>query len=105
MEFVELPSFTKAVQEEKAEEQLQKLQNELIANPEKGDLIRNTGGFRKVRMPLPGMGKSGGARVIYYYLVDDSQILLAMLYKKTDRDTLSHDQEVALKGLAAQLKG
>ena len=38
----------------------------LAASPEVGDLIPGTGGLRKVRVPLAGRGKRGGARVIYY---------------------------------------
>ena len=37
------------------------------ANPEAGEIIRESGGVRKVRWALHGMGKRGGARVIYYY--------------------------------------
>jgi hypothetical protein len=37
------------------------------ANPEAGEIIRETGGVRKIRWALAGRGKRGGARVIYYY--------------------------------------
>jgi hypothetical protein len=36
-------------------------------NPEAGEIIPETGGVRKIRWALEGMGKRGGARVIYYY--------------------------------------
>jgi hypothetical protein len=75
MEFIELASFTEEVQAIGAEESLRKLQVELLANPEKGDLIQGTGGFRKVRMNLPGRGKSGSARIIYLYLKTRNCIL------------------------------
>lgn len=39
----------------------------LAADLECGDLIRGTGGFRKVRVARKGMGKSGGARVVYIW--------------------------------------
>jgi mRNA-degrading endonuclease RelE of RelBE toxin-antitoxin system len=104
MEFIELASFTEEVQAVGAEESLQKLQLELLANPEKGDLIQGTGGFRKVRMNLPRRGKSGGARVIYLYLKIQNRILLVDIYKKTDRDTLSHEQKRWLKAFALILK-
>jgi hypothetical protein len=104
MEFIELASFTEEVQAIGAEESLRKLQVELLANPEKGDLIQGTGGFRKVRMNLPGRGKSGSARIIYLYLKTRNCILLADIYRKTDRDTLSHQQKRWLKALALILK-
>jgi hypothetical protein len=40
------------------------LQNELLRDPFKGNLVKGTGGARKITMKLAGKGKSGGARVI-----------------------------------------
>jgi mRNA-degrading endonuclease RelE of RelBE toxin-antitoxin system len=54
-------------------------QNELQYNPEKGAIIKGAGGVRKVRMRLPGRGKSGGARVIYLYLENHAVIYLLTL--------------------------
>jgi len=48
----------------------------LVADPKAGDLIPGATGLRKIRRPLTGRGKRGGARVIYYHLVSDHQILL-----------------------------
>jgi hypothetical protein len=96
--------FTEEVQAIGAEESLAKVQLELLANPEKGDLIQGTGGFRKVRMNLPRRGKSGSARVIYMYLRSGSRIIFADIYKKSDRDTLSHEQKTRLRAIAQILK-
>lgn len=104
MEFVELPLFTEAVAEARAEESLRRLQLELLDNPGKGALIQDTGGFRKVRMSLPGKGKSGSARVIYIHFASKRKIYLVMFYKKANRDTLSHRQKEALRRLSQQLR-
>jgi hypothetical protein len=41
---------------------------EFIArNPEAGDIIPETNGVRKIRWARSGIGKRGGARVIYFY--------------------------------------
>jgi hypothetical protein len=104
MEFIELPNFTRSIEAMGAEEAYRKLQLELIANPEKGDLIQGTGGFRKVRMALKDRGKSGSTRVIYLYFLSAQIIVLGMIYKKSDRDTLSHDQKKSLRAIADQLK-
>lgn len=37
------------------------------ANPDAGDVIPEAGGVRKLRWALPGVGKRGGARVIYLF--------------------------------------
>ena len=48
--FVELPTFTKLWEENNlTQQELKDLQNEILKDPEKGDLIRNGGGFRKIR--------------------------------------------------------
>ena len=60
----------------------------IAANPQAGDLIRGSGGCRKVRWSTTGQGKSGGARVIYFN-ADDTTIWLLIVYKKAKFDNLS----------------
>jgi hypothetical protein len=60
--------------------------------------------FRKARMRLAGVGKSGGARVIYLYLADHHVIFLATLYKKSKRETLTDDEKQDLKEAARRIK-
>ena len=64
-------------------------QSELLRHPDKGDVIPQSGGLRKVRMRLPGRGKSGGARVIYLHLPKHDTIVLFYLYTKAQRENLS----------------
>ena len=71
------------------------LQNVLVENPERGDIIKGGGGIRKLRHALPGRGKSGGVRVIYYWLRDDGQIYMLLIYPKSKKDDLT-DRETAL---------
>ncbi|CAN7375637.1 transcriptional regulator [Caballeronia sp. LjRoot34] len=60
----------------------------LANNPLSGDVVPGTGGLRKVRWSRPGMGKRGGARVIYYNLLDDGCIWLLIAYTKAKFDNL-----------------
>ncbi|BCQ23361.1 transcriptional regulator [Caballeronia sp. NK8] len=60
----------------------------LANNPLAGAVIPGTGGLRKVRWTTPGKGKRGGARVIYYNLLDDGEIWLLIAYSKTKFDNL-----------------
>jgi hypothetical protein len=66
MLFIETPVFTRQIKALVDDDAYGELQRLLGAHPEIGDLIEDTGGLRKVRMALPGRGKRGGARVIYY---------------------------------------
>jgi hypothetical protein len=58
-------------------------------NPLVGDVIKDSGGLRKVRWARQGMGKSSGARVIYFNQLDDGLIVLLTEYAKSVNDSLS----------------
>ncbi len=75
------------------------LQSFLAGEPEAGDVMPGTGGFRKLRWadPRRGKGKRGGLRVIYYYLSTDAQIWLVTLYGKGEVADLSATDKRALK--------
>ena len=69
----------------------------LARRPKAGRIIQGTGGLRKVRFARPGKGKSGGARVIYYYRNDTRPILLLLIYAKANQDNLTDAQKAQLK--------
>ncbi|MHB1667617.1 type II toxin-antitoxin system RelE/ParE family toxin [Thiomonas sp.] len=71
------------------------MQNLILENPERGDLIVGGGGLRKLRYALPGRGKSGGMRTIYYWRHDAHQVLMLVAYPKSEKDDLS-DVELAI---------
>jgi len=60
--FIETKLFTRLIGDYMSDEEYLVLQNALMANPEAGDLIRGSGGVRKVRWSLTGRGKRGGRR-------------------------------------------
>ncbi len=95
MEFIETPTFTRSLLELLPDDEYANLQSVLMEKPDLGDLIRGGGGIRKLRYALPGRGKSGGVRVIYYWLRDDGQIYMLLIYPKSKKDDLT-DREVAL---------
>ena len=99
MEFVEAPPFTRHLPEYLSEDAYQDLQTRLAANPEVGDLMPGTGGFRKVRWAdaWRGKGRRGGLRIIYYYFPSDHQIWLMTLYNKDEASDLTAQQKKALK--------
>ena len=68
----------------------------LAADPECGDVIRGGGGIRKVRIPLTGRGKSGGARVIYYFHSVAIPLLLITVFAKNAAANLSGAEVSAL---------
>ena len=89
--FVELEIFTREILALADEETLRQFQNELSTNPEGGDLIRHSGGLRKIRLKLPGRGKSTGARIIYLWLPIPRMIVLFMAYSKAHQTDIPPD--------------
>lgn len=108
MVFYELPFFSSVREDYLDDDAFKALQNVLIANPEAGDVIKGTGGLRKMRFAdaRRNKGTRGGLRVIYYFKVSDAQIWFFTLYDKDDADDLTAAQLKMLKGrLLQQFKG
>lgn len=104
MIFIETPTFTRLIKELIPDKGYSHFQHALAQAPESGDLIEGTGGLRKVRIALPGRGKRGGARVIYYYFASASQIVLLLVYPKSTQDNLTADQKKALRTIIENWK-
>jgi hypothetical protein len=79
------------------------LQQILAVRPDAGDLIAQGGGIRKLRWKKQGVGKSGGIRVIYYWIVDDDQLLMLVAYPKSVKDNLSDAETAMLRRLVKEL--
>ena len=99
MVILETTVFTKIVQALMPDDEYRLLQNHLIEFPESGDLIKGSGGLRKIRWKLEGRGKRGGVRVIYYWAVTDDQIFMLFAYAKNEQEDLTKDQLSVLKKL------
>ncbi|WP_240103946.1 type II toxin-antitoxin system RelE/ParE family toxin [Klebsiella pneumoniae] len=87
--FIELQGFSKRRQVLLQDDEFRAFQEILINDPEAGDTISGTGGFRKIRWSRPGMGKRGGVRVIYYNVTKKGRIYLALIYPKNEQDELN----------------
>ncbi len=99
MEFIEAPAFTRHLEDYLHDDGYQALQYELAANPELGDLIPGSGGFRKMRWAdaRRGKGRRGGLRIVYYYFKSDRQIWLMTIYDKNEASDLTENQKRTLK--------
>jgi hypothetical protein len=99
MEFIEASAFTRYLTNYLDDDQYLKLQSELSAKPEAGDLMPGTGGFRKLRWadPRRGKGRRGGLRIIYFHFAADQQIWLMTLYSKNEAADLSMKDKKELR--------
>lgn len=89
MVFVETSLFSRLLGDYLRDDEYRLLQNHLIEYPDAGDVIRGSGGVRKVRWASGGKGKSGGVRVIYYWAKADEQTFFLTLYGKGEKENLS----------------
>lgn len=96
MEFIETSIFTKQVVKLLPDQSYQKLQSILLLNPGAGAIIKGSGGLRKVRWNLPGAGKRGALRVIYYFDQPET-IYMLFMYKKNEQEDLRREQVKILK--------
>lgn len=87
-EFIESSLFTRMVYDYLSEGDYTAFQRFLMEQPEAGDLVKGSGGVRKVRWARAGAGKSGGVRVCYYTRNAAGQILLLLIYAKSVRASI-----------------
>lgn len=87
--FIETSTFTKELPRHLDDDSYAALQALLSVHPDAGDLIRGTGGIRKIRWTMPDRGKRGGSRVIYYWLTACDHIYLLTVYAKGVKDDLA----------------
>ena len=99
MLIVETSVFTRRVLKLLSDENYRALQQFLVADPEAGDLIRHSGGLRKIRWSIVGRGKRGGVRIIYYWAPARETILMLLMYGKNEQDDLTQEQLRILKRL------
>lgn len=97
---VETPTYLKAAEAFYSEAERDEIVRTIAAHPEAGDLMPGTGGYRKLRFARPGMGKRGGARVIYLYGGEDLPIFLITVYAKSEKGNLSKAERNALAKMA-----
>ena len=102
---VEFKAFTRAIKQLMDDDQYRELQEVLVKDPELGDLIKGTHGLRKVRWRLPGTGKRGGTRIIYYWWVSNDQLLMLLAYPKNKQSDLTPEQKAVLSELVKRELG
>ena len=103
-EIVSLSAYESQVSALLGEQERMAMEFFIASAPEDHPVIAGAGGFRKARWARRGSGKSGGVRVIYFFLAEPGRIYMAAIYAKSRKDTLSAaDRNVLLK-LAAEIK-
>ncbi len=88
MIFIETSGFLKLLPSYLTDDEYRALQWFLLAQPGAGDVVRGSGGVRKVRWAAQGKGKSGGVRVIDHWKPSAREIWMLTVYSKGERATI-----------------
>lgn len=103
-EIVSLSAYESQVSALLSEDDRMAMEFFIACAPEDHPVIPGTGGFRKARWAQRGKGKSGGVRVVYFFLAGPGRIYMAAIYAKSQKQTLTRADKNVLARLAAQIK-
>jgi hypothetical protein len=103
-EIVSLSGYESQVSALLNEEERSAMEFFIACAPEDHPVMPGAGGFRKARWARRGRGKSGGLRVIYFFLAEPGRIYMAGIYAKSRKVTLSEADQNVLVKIAAQIK-
>jgi hypothetical protein len=107
--FIESAAFTRRLRVlagDSAPDVLGAIQDDLVENPQRGNMVQGLGGIRKARAgnPRRGKGKRGGYRYGYLYLERRDHIHLLILLDKNEQEDLGAQERTALRQMVAELK-
>ncbi len=104
LEFVYTSVFERSRKKLLDEEAMRRLELALVEQPQRGRVERAIGGVRKVRVGVPGMGKRGGARVLYQYDGKRNTIYFLLAFAKSEQETTTGEQRARISELVKRLK-
>jgi len=98
---VALPTFATKLKKlakkyKKIKSDLQELQKELISNPKIGIALQHNCYKIRVANSSTPTGKSGGFRVVYYFVNKNNKVFLMTIYSKTQKENLSENELLEL---------
>lgn len=87
--FIESSAFERICPVYLDDDEYAALQQFMILNPEAGQIVRGSGGVRKLRWVRAGMGKRGGLRIVYFVRYKPNEFWMLSIYSKAKYDNVS----------------
>lgn len=104
LEFVYMALFERSRKGVLTDAEMEAVEDELLRNPETGDVIAGTGGVRKIRAAQEDRGKRGSARVVYLYVRGQCTVYFIFAFPKNVQGNLTDAQRKAIRTLVAQIE-
>jgi hypothetical protein len=98
------PGFARSAAGWLDEATIREMENQLVDDPRTGGVMPGVNGARKMRLALPGRGKSGSARVMYIYAEVKGRVYCLLAYRKNVQENLTPEQKKALSAVIEALK-
>lgn len=86
--FIESAAFERVRAFYLDDDEYAELQQSMIESPEVGNVVRGSGGVRKLRWRRKGGGKRGGLRVIYFVRYQPNEFWMLALYAKAKQENV-----------------
>lgn len=105
--FVQSPIFSKKIDQRGGDILTGLIEDEILKNPEAGDIVPGIGGIRKMRIADIGRskGKRGGYRVLYLDVPHKAKTYLLYFYGKDEAEDITSQEKKSFKELVEILKG
>jgi len=104
LEFVYTPLFERTRKALLSEEDMKRVEDELLADPERGVLMGGTGGIRKLRAAQENRGKRGSARVAYLYIEERQTVYFLIAFGKNVQANLTAAECRMLRQVVAMIR-
>lgn len=79
------------------DDDLRRLEMEILKNPQTGAVIQGTGKLRKMRFAFGNKGKRGSARVCYVDFAVQETVYLITVYPKSEKENLTKAERNEIK--------
>ena len=100
---VELTEYIKRSEKLLSNSERLSIINHLAKLPTSGEIMKATGGIRKLRWSAQSKGKSGGVRVIFYYHNKSIPLFLLTVFGKGEKSNLTKTERNELSKFTSLL--
>jgi hypothetical protein len=104
LEFVYTQMFERTRKSLLSDEDMRSVEDELLVDPNRGALMRETGGVRKIRAAQADRGKRGSARIVYLYVSERDTVYFLIAFAKNVQGNLTADERKLLRQLTANIR-